>query len=137
MECLIFFIVIKYKCQKGQHFVISNANLKKLHKKIIQDLLNPLTKNQIDRTIESRVIPKPGMHTYADRQIKQYLDWWFDHRMVGQFNGFISLSINKFKQNLKKIDDGTSFVVGVVITHETRYNFSESHIPWLQIYFIK
>jgi len=67
---LIFFLVLNYKCQKSRHFVISNANLIKLHKIIIQDLLNPLTKNHVDRTIWSRVIPNLGVHTFADRQVK-------------------------------------------------------------------
>ncbi len=67
--CLIFSFVLNYKCQKSRHFVISNANLIKLHKIIIQDLLNLLTNNHVDRTIGSRVIPNLGVHTFADRQV--------------------------------------------------------------------
>ena len=64
-----FFLVLNYKCQKSRHFVISKANLIKLHKIIIQELFNPLTKNHVERTIGSRVIPNLGVHTFADRQV--------------------------------------------------------------------
>ena len=37
-----FFLVLNYECQNSRHFVISNANLIKRHKIIIQDLFNPL-----------------------------------------------------------------------------------------------
>ena len=46
-------------------------NLMKLHKQIIQDWINPLPKNHIDRTIRTRVIPNLGVHTFIDRQVKQ------------------------------------------------------------------
>jgi len=67
---LISFLALNYKCQKSRHFFISNANLIKLHKIFIQDLLNLLTKNHVDRTIGSRVIPNLGVHTFADRQVE-------------------------------------------------------------------
>ena len=41
----------------------------KLHKKIIQGLLHPLTKNHADRTTRTQVIPNLGVHTLTDRQV--------------------------------------------------------------------
>ena len=43
----------------------------KLHKQIIQDLIDPLTKNHVDRTIKTRVILNLGVHTFTDRQVKK------------------------------------------------------------------
>ena len=45
-------------------------NLMKLHKQIIQDLIDPLTKNHVDRTIKTRVILNLGVHTFTDRQVQ-------------------------------------------------------------------
>ena len=57
----------------------------KLDKTIIQDLLNPLTKNHVDRTIGSRVIPNLGVHTFPDRQVQVQFEL-FDQK----HNGFTS-----------------------------------------------
>ena len=41
----------------------------KLHKQIIQDWINPQTKNHVDLTIRTQVIPNLGVHTFIDRQV--------------------------------------------------------------------
>jgi hypothetical protein len=46
----------------------------KLHKQIIQDLIDPLTKNHVDRTIKTRVILNLGVHTFTDREVQSHLN---------------------------------------------------------------
>ena len=53
----------------------------KLHKQIIQDLINPLTKNRVGRTIRTRVIPNLGVHTFIDRQVNT---WVLESKYVGK-----------------------------------------------------
>ena len=50
----------------------------KLHKQIIQDLINSLTENRVGRAIRTRVIPNLGVHTFIDRHVLTFTCVFYD-----------------------------------------------------------